>query len=130
MLKKLLTYFEMLIIPHALHCVDSCIFVFYLIRQSGMMFWFQLHRPFSPSPTIPPPPPPPPKKKKKTFFYAPEGTLGGILKSHRPSIRNKLCVSHYSKADKRNLNKLYRTVKQKKGVSRTKYRFPRSRSGS
>ena len=28
MLKKLLTYFEMLIVPHALHCVDSCIFVF------------------------------------------------------------------------------------------------------
>ena len=30
-LKKLLTYFEMLIVPHALHCVDSCNFVFYLI---------------------------------------------------------------------------------------------------
>ena len=28
MLKKILTYFEMLIVPHALHCVDSCIFVF------------------------------------------------------------------------------------------------------
>ena len=27
-LKKLLTYFEMLIVPHALHYVDSCIFVF------------------------------------------------------------------------------------------------------
>ena len=27
-LKKILTYFEMLIVPHALHCVDSCIFVF------------------------------------------------------------------------------------------------------
>ena len=30
-LKKLLTYSEMLIVPHALHCVDNCIFVFYLI---------------------------------------------------------------------------------------------------
>ena len=30
-LKKLLTYFEMLIVPHSPHCVDSCIFVFYLI---------------------------------------------------------------------------------------------------
>ena len=30
-LKKLLTYFAMLIVPHALHCVDSGIFVFYLI---------------------------------------------------------------------------------------------------
>ena len=27
-LTKMLTYFEMLIVPHALHCVDSCIFVF------------------------------------------------------------------------------------------------------
>ena len=25
MLKKILRYFEMLIVPHALHCVDSCI---------------------------------------------------------------------------------------------------------
>ena len=23
--KKILTYFEMLIVPHALHCVDSCL---------------------------------------------------------------------------------------------------------
>ena len=30
-LKKLLTFFKMLIVPHALHCVDSCIFVCYLI---------------------------------------------------------------------------------------------------
>ena len=30
-LKKLFTYFEMFIVPHALDCVDSCIFVFYLI---------------------------------------------------------------------------------------------------
>ena len=28
MLKNILTYFEMLIVPHALHCVDRCIFVF------------------------------------------------------------------------------------------------------
>ena len=27
-LKKILTYFGMLIVPHALHCVDGCIFVF------------------------------------------------------------------------------------------------------
>ena len=25
------TYFKMLIEPHALHCIDSCFFVFYLI---------------------------------------------------------------------------------------------------
>ena len=30
-LKKLLTYFEMLIVPHALQCVDGCFFVFYHI---------------------------------------------------------------------------------------------------
>ena len=29
--KKLLTYFEMLIVPHALQCVDGCVFVFYHI---------------------------------------------------------------------------------------------------
>ena len=29
--KKLLTYFEMLIVPHALQCVDGCFFVFYHI---------------------------------------------------------------------------------------------------
>ena len=30
-LKKLLTYFEMLIVAHALQCVDGCFFVFYRI---------------------------------------------------------------------------------------------------
>ena len=47
-LKKLLAYFEMLIVPHALHCVDSCIFVFYLIWHSlAYCFGF----------SAPPPPP-------------------------------------------------------------------------
>ena len=30
-LKKLFTYFEMLIVPHALQCVGGCFFVFYRI---------------------------------------------------------------------------------------------------
>ena len=30
-LEKLLTFFEMLIAPHALHCINGCFFVFYLI---------------------------------------------------------------------------------------------------
>ena len=30
-LKELLTYFEMLIVPHALQCEDGCFFVFYRI---------------------------------------------------------------------------------------------------
>ena len=30
-LKKLLTYFEILIVPHALQCVDGCFIVFYHI---------------------------------------------------------------------------------------------------
>ena len=30
-LKKLLTFFENLILPHALHCINGCFFVFYLI---------------------------------------------------------------------------------------------------
>ena len=33
--KKLLTYFEMLIVPHALQCVDGCFFVFYRIWHSA-----------------------------------------------------------------------------------------------
>ena len=50
MLKKLLMYFEMLIVPHPLHCVGSCIF-FYLphLTQSGILFWFQC----SPTPPHP-----------------------------------------------------------------------------
>ena len=42
-LKKLLTYFEMLIVPHALQCVDGCFFVFYLIWHfaSGELHWFK-----------------------------------------------------------------------------------------
>ena len=37
--KKLLTYFEMLIVPHALQCVDGCFFVFYRIGHfaSGIL---------------------------------------------------------------------------------------------
>ena len=30
-LTKLLTFFENLIVPHALHCIHGCFFVFYLI---------------------------------------------------------------------------------------------------
>ena len=30
-LKKLLTFFENLILPHALPCINGCFFVFYLI---------------------------------------------------------------------------------------------------
>ena len=33
--KKLLTYFEMLIVPHAVQCVDGCFFVFYRIWHSA-----------------------------------------------------------------------------------------------
>ena len=37
----------MLIVPHALHCVDGCCFVFNLSGQFGILFWFQcsLHLP-------------------------------------------------------------------------------------
>ena len=40
-LKKLLTFFENLIVPHALHCINGCFFVVYLIWHSGILFWFQ-----------------------------------------------------------------------------------------
>ena len=40
MLKKLLTYFEMLIVPHALQCVDGCFFVFYhILPHLTFCFW-------------------------------------------------------------------------------------------
>ena len=51
-LKKILTYFEILIVPHALHCVDSCIFV----CTSFDTVWHTV--------LVTVPPPPPPKKKK------------------------------------------------------------------
>ena len=34
-------------------------------------------------------------------FYAPEGTSGGILKSHRQSVHYKLCLSDSSKTTER-----------------------------
>ena len=37
MLKKILTYFEMLIVPHAQHCVDSCIFYLPHLTQSVVL---------------------------------------------------------------------------------------------
>ena len=48
-LKKILTYLEMLIVPHALHCVDSCIFVF----TSSDTVW---HTVLVSVPGLPPPP--------------------------------------------------------------------------
>ena len=53
MLKKILTYFGMLIVPHALHCVDGCIFVFTSFDTVCCFGFIQ----------CPAPPPPPPKKK-------------------------------------------------------------------
>ena len=58
-LKKILTYFEMLFVPHALHCVDSCIFVF----TSFDTVWHTVLvsvPPATPAPRNPPPAPPHP----------------------------------------------------------------------
>ena len=60
MLKKILTYFGMLIVPHALHCVDGCIFVFTSFDTVCCFGFIQC--------PAPPPPPPPKKKKKKKFI--------------------------------------------------------------
>ena len=56
-LKKLLTYFEMLIVPHALQCVDGCFFSCHCIWHfaSGILLLFQ-H----------PPPPSTNNNKKKS----------------------------------------------------------------
>ena len=58
-LKKLLTYFEMLIVPQSLYYVDSCILPH--LTQSGILFWFQCLLP-----THPPFPPQPPTTTKKS----------------------------------------------------------------
>ena len=41
----------MLIVPHALHCVDGYCFVFYLSWQSDILFWFQCSLHLHPLPT-------------------------------------------------------------------------------
>ena len=43
----------MLIIPHALHCVDGCCFVFYLSWQSGILFLVSVFPPPRPPPPLP-----------------------------------------------------------------------------
>ena len=53
-----------------------------------------------------------------TSVSAPEGTLGGIIKSHHPSVRYKSYVSHNSKTDKGNLIKLHRKIKQNEKLCR------------
>ena len=56
------------------------------------------------------------------FFYAPEGTLGGILKSHRPSVspsvRYKSCLSNISLTTEANLMKLHRNIQHNEKVCR------------
>ena len=56
-LKKILTYFEMLIVPHALHFVVAFLYLPHL-TQSGILFWFQC------------PPPPPPSLKLFLLYLA------------------------------------------------------------
>ena len=67
-------------------------------------------------------------------FYAPEGTSGGILKSHRPSVcpsvrlsvhpsvsssvRYKSCLSDSSLTTKTNLMKLHRKIKDNEKLCR------------
>ena len=55
-------------------------------------------------------------------FYALEGTLGGILKSHHPSVRQsvryKSCLSESSLTTEANLMKLYRKIKHNEKVCR------------
>ena len=60
-LQNLLTYFKMLIVPHALNCVDSCIFR--ILPQ--LTAW---HTVLVSARTPPPPPPRPPLPEKKNRF--------------------------------------------------------------
>ena len=58
------------------------------------------------------------------IFYAPEGTSGGILKSHRPSVcpsvrpyvSYKSCLSDISYTTEANLMKLHRKIKHNEKV--------------
>ena len=59
-LKKLLTFFENLIQTHALHCINGCFFVVYLIWHSSILFWFH---------DTPPLPTTPPWKKKNLILF-------------------------------------------------------------
>ena len=52
-LKKLLTFFEMLIVPHALHCIDGCFLPHFSFDSLAYCFGLSTT-----------PPPPPPKKSK------------------------------------------------------------------
>ena len=49
-------------------------------------------------------------------FYAPEGTLGGILKLHGLSVHYKWCLSHNSETAEANLMKLHRRIKHNEKV--------------
>ena len=67
----------MLIVPHALHCVDGCIFVFTSFDTVCCFGFIQCQVPPPPQSVVlvsfsaqhPPPPPPPKKKKKKKNYY-------------------------------------------------------------
>ena len=61
------------------------------------------------------------KSENYLFFYAPEGTLGGILKSNRPSVRYKSCLSDISYTTEANLMKLHRKIKHNEKVCRAHY---------
>ena len=102
MLKKILTYFGMLIVPHALHCVDGCIFEFtsfdtvccfgfYLVpspppppqKKNDYMIMpenFNKNLEQKRGPASPPPPPPPKKKKKKQIWILCQNSLTRELK--------------------------------------------------
>ena len=82
-LKKLfcLTYFEMLIVPHALHCSDVVFFLHFTSFDSlAYCFGFS-----APPPRSPPLPPPPLKQKIFTYFeilIVPHFTSGTCSVSH------------------------------------------------
>ena len=78
-LKKLLTFFENLIVPHALHGINGCFFVFYLIWYSGILFWFHDN-----------PPPPPHLEKKNDLILFKLKNLKWKKKKKKKMIKNKI----------------------------------------
>ena len=114
MLKKILTYFKMLIVPHALHCVDSCIFVFISFTSFDTVWHTVLV-------SVPPPLP-------QKFFYAHAYSKNSgralsvtpvrpVRPSVRPSVRPYVplsCPGHNSKTLWNIFMKLHRCIHHNK----------------
>ena len=94
-LKKLLTYFEMLIVPHAPHCVSSCFFIL-----PHLTVWHSVLVSTHAPPTTLPAPVPPHSPTPKDYFFAPNfGEVEGAywFGPVCPSVRLSLAAEKLEK---------------------------------